>query len=258
MKRVVGGELEVGDFVGQMNGGRKMCRLRLLRGVLLHDATLIPGVDEGTRGMMVVWIVVGVVLLARVATWKEHLADDAALDSEVSLLQIQSCLDYHQLHLSTFLFHSQLWGYLPVFVVLIGVGRTVSTLVVLSTLEGETIGTVYCVFGVSGRVLSSESELLSSVILWEVSSWMDVVPSRLIPPLLSSSCEPLFWCPAGRCAQLGFLIRRFARGGHKLETVYVQSQSGFLQAVRAAVELIYVQKSGGNMLDKTEKAIPIV
>jgi hypothetical protein len=61
-------------------------------------------------------------------------------------------------------------------------------------------------------------------------------------------------------AQLGFLIRRFARGGHKL--VYVQSQSGFLQAVRAVVEreeLLYVmivQKSVGacsNMLEKTEE-----
>ena len=124
-------------------------------------------------------------------------------------------------------------------VVLIGVGRTVSTLVVLSTLEGETIGTVCCVCGVSGRVLSSESETLWSVIPWEVSSWMDVVPSRLIPPLLNSSCEPLFLVSCRAVcgfAQLGFLIRRFARGGHKLVTVYVQSQSGFLQAVRAAVE----------------------
>jgi len=156
-------------------------------------------------------------------------------------------------------------GDLPVFVVVIGVGRTVSTLVVLSTLEGETIGTVYCVCGVSGRVLSSESETLSSVIRWEVSSWMDVVPSRLIPPLLS--CDPLFLVSCRAVcgfAQLGFLIRRFARGGHN---VYVQSQSGFLQAVRAAVEreeLLYVmivQKSVGaysNMLDKQRKAIPIV
>ena len=80
------------------------------------------------------------------------------------------------------------------FAVVMGVGLTVSTLVVLSTLEGETIGTAYCVCGVSGRgVLSSESEMLSSVIVWwceEVSSSMDV-PSRLIP-LFAGCCEPLF------------------------------------------------------------------
>jgi len=48
--------------------------------------------------MMVVWVVVGVALLARVATSKEHLADDVALDSEV-FLPLQRQLYYHRLYI---------------------------------------------------------------------------------------------------------------------------------------------------------------
>jgi hypothetical protein len=80
-----------------------------------------------------------------------------------------------------------------VFVLVTTVGRTVSTLAALSTLEGETMGMAYCVCGVSGR-LSEETDAADAVRECVSSSSLSMaVPSPLIPVFCPALCRSSYF-----------------------------------------------------------------